>query len=478
MTGICGVCYGQSSPQGSPLGGRTLLTGSTGVTLGQDGAAPFVNPATISRIADRRIAMSVNAYRFTVRRVPDWYQPGEADTETLGDLQVSEPELTERKFRTLPSTFCIFITLRKVLGEETYERFVRSVLGTPGRLKFAFCGATNERQEFGFNADSVASGETTLAHAVDRSFSRFGAGPTISYQWTDRLTLGGSLHVTGSRLRQSTSVNLVNSAGDAPTRAQYQQHLSALSFDLTAILGFTYRLSPWVFGASVRTPSLHIRHSMSASRNRSLDFAGSQQLDAADGTFRAAPIPRLSLGVGLELERLRTEFNVHVFPSIDDVLEAELSVDENFGDAALDQESSMRLKEASRWTVAMGVGGERFLSSDFSVVGGVNADFGLFDEVRTDNAVSSLVQNTTNQVGLSLGIGTYGPSTELLIGTRFALEWGRLAAPNVLVTPTRLESISKTGASVLLVLAGSVSWRNLTRAVRDLDQIPNALPGR
>src|SRR5689334_14206697 len=79
LLGTTDVARAQANDRSSPLGGRSALMGNTGVALGRDGAAPFLNPATVVAIDDRRLAFSVNFLTFQVNDFSDWQQPGTVD---------------------------------------------------------------------------------------------------------------------------------------------------------------------------------------------------------------------------------------------------------------------------------------------------------------------------------------------------------------------------------------------------------------
>ena len=68
----------QGNALSSPTGGRTALMGNTGVALAEDGAAPFLNPATIVRIRDEHLAFSVNLFTLGVTHFSGWHQPTSA----------------------------------------------------------------------------------------------------------------------------------------------------------------------------------------------------------------------------------------------------------------------------------------------------------------------------------------------------------------------------------------------------------------
>src|SRR5580698_1907633 len=83
LAGLAGVGHdarAQGNDRSAPTGGRSALMGNTGVALARDGAAPFINPATIVGIDDQRLAFSVNFFTYSLRRVSDWSEPGTVDS--------------------------------------------------------------------------------------------------------------------------------------------------------------------------------------------------------------------------------------------------------------------------------------------------------------------------------------------------------------------------------------------------------------
>ncbi|MEI9952284.1 MAG: hypothetical protein WDO74_25670 [Pseudomonadota bacterium] len=80
----------QANDRSSPLGGRSALMGNTGVALGRDGAAPFLNPATVVGIDDRRLAFSVNFLALQVNHFKDWHQPDGVDPR-FGEVSLGGP---------------------------------------------------------------------------------------------------------------------------------------------------------------------------------------------------------------------------------------------------------------------------------------------------------------------------------------------------------------------------------------------------
>jgi hypothetical protein len=91
-----------------PLGGRSALMGNTGTALAVDGAAPFLNPASIVRLDAHGFAFSVNFYSYSVTNFSGWHQPGPVDSAKFGNLGLDNTGVTASGFNAVPSTLCVF----------------------------------------------------------------------------------------------------------------------------------------------------------------------------------------------------------------------------------------------------------------------------------------------------------------------------------------------------------------------------------
>ncbi|WP_437602960.1 hypothetical protein WMF28_15145 [Sorangium sp. So ce590] len=115
LAGIAGALLGtldgsaahaQGRYESALLGGRSALLGGTGVVLGVDGAAPFLNPATIIRIEDRNIAFSAAFFRYAHRTLEAWHQPGPVDSALYGDLRLDHTTVSDHGLDSLPDAMC------------------------------------------------------------------------------------------------------------------------------------------------------------------------------------------------------------------------------------------------------------------------------------------------------------------------------------------------------------------------------------
>src|SRR5271165_3088935 len=99
----------QGNLRASPTGGRSVLMGGTGVALGRDAAAPFLNPATIARIDDTGVAFSANFYTFTQAQFSGFHQPGPVDVDRFGPVSLPQADLSRGRIDGLPATLCLFL---------------------------------------------------------------------------------------------------------------------------------------------------------------------------------------------------------------------------------------------------------------------------------------------------------------------------------------------------------------------------------
>jgi len=185
--------HAQGNALSAPTGGRSALMGNTGVALARDGSAPFLNPATIVRINDNSLAFSVNFYSFGATSFVGWHQPAPVDTSHFGNVALKETSISTNGFRVLPSTLCLFFTIRGVTAEGSDDAGLHR-----GRQKLAVCFGSTEFEDVLLPAlayqGSTPGGTTAQAQSIARSWNRFQAGPTYSISLSDDLAIGLSLH--------------------------------------------------------------------------------------------------------------------------------------------------------------------------------------------------------------------------------------------------------------------------------------------
>ena len=464
-----------------PAGGRSALMGNTGVALGRDGSGPFYNPATIVRIFDEKLAFSANFYSIAVTNFEDWHAPNDLDESQFGRRKLANTGLTVASFRSLPSSLCLFLTLEDLarlaeLGKEDPSKPHRQE--DPGtRRKLALCFASIESEDVDLQAirfeGQTEGGPTTQVQSLQRRWNRIYAGPTYSLMVHEDLAFGASLQavysytsfgVAGSSV--STRLGGDGVAGSLSTSGRGN------SFDLTGIVGATYRYRRLMLGASVRAPAFHLFGSYEGTSSH-----GSTAMDADDalvatatGSFRAPPPIRIALGAGLSFERLRLELDGALNLPVQNLMRARLDVSSSRlrdGDVARE-----RTREAfvvpSHVVLHPSAGAEYFLSSDFSLMAGVSANFSSLSELRPRDSVGNLVQARTHHLTGSLGIGSYWDGGELLFGLQLDYGWGEAIALNPYATPNLWSVIDATSFNVTFVVSGSASLRAIVRVVDEI----------
>src|SRR5258706_7997887 len=98
---VASTASAQENFRATPSGGRSALMGGTGVALGTDGAAPFLNPATLVRI-DSLLAVSVNILAIEFTSVSHYQAPSGA-TGAPFNLQLTNTSCTKASANVVPS---------------------------------------------------------------------------------------------------------------------------------------------------------------------------------------------------------------------------------------------------------------------------------------------------------------------------------------------------------------------------------------
>jgi hypothetical protein len=469
----------QGNDHSAPTGGRTALMGNSGVALSRDGAAPFLNPATIVRIDDQSLAFSVNFFGFGWSHYTDWHQPTSATDPRLGAVSLKDTAISSTRFDPLPSTLCLFFTLAGVaeglgINKEDVPEW------KSGRQKLALCLGSVESEDVNLPALSFNSptggGTTSQVQAFSRRWSRLHIGPTYSALVTDQLALGASLHVVVSNNAFLIGGSSVTSGvtGSAPIQATLGTGGTGHSFDLVALMGATYRIGRGTtLGASVQLPSLHILGSFDGTLQSQLAGAGADQATLASGTgdFRAPPPVRATLGIGFETRALKLELDgSYQFPQ-GDFLRTESTVTSTSigtnGAATTTFNAAYAVRSQPVWNMAMGA--EHFVSPAFSLIGGLSTNLSAVPPLSPTMTTGNLVQARQNSVAISFGVGSYGDAGDILIGTQLGLGWGQAMAVNPYALPNDWAVVDVQSYSALLILAGATNLRAISKAVENME---------
>ena len=469
-----GVARAQANERASPLGGRTALMGNTGVALGRDGAAPFINPATIVGIDDRSIAFSVNFLSIQANRLRRFHRPTGVDAR-FTSVQLDNDTVWSRRLTALPDTICLFIAFSALAGKGSGAKEDP----TPwqgGRQKLALCLANVESDETIvpalFARGRTPGGTTTQAISIARKWSRAQVGPTYSAQINRHLALGASFQGAYTNMSFIQDASSLTAAADGTAvQSALSMAGNGNSFDLVGIVGATYEFRGLTFGSSVQLPALHLLGSYTATLQRTFNATDSDQsiLVTGSGTYRAKPPIRVSAGVGTKNDRWTLEANASFdfgqSRAVSTTLQTEaMSLTEGaLSSSAAEAIYSLRTQP----TLNGAVGGEYFMTPRLSVLAGIFTNLSSVPklEPKAVPSLGNLLQARSHRVGVSVGLGSYGTGGELLFGTQLGYGWGEMLAPNVYAVPSDWSVVNTQSFSALLVLAGNTNLRSIKRAI-------------
>lgn len=442
------VARAQGNYRSAALGGRSALMGDTGVALGTDGAAPFLNPATSIHV-ESTLAVSVSFLTLDFQHASDWYAPGADVTRLSGNA--------------IPSTLCFFFDLPRIFHPEDKA-------SDAGTQKLAACLGNTELQSFdwtgqGFQSPSPASLETTSVHW---SWQRFVVGPSYAIHLTRDLALGASLLGTFTNFSSFASVG--STAADGSSSSVFEDGASGNDFGLSAAFGATLHVSRATIGAMVQSPDLSVFGHGNTSTYQASSAVGSSTYFGSGG-FHGREPTRFGLGVG------------YAWPSGTTVeLDGQLALAESDA-VALDTQgtrldtpggtpTAASLTRATRFqpTVNASVGTEIYVRPSLSVLAGFATDFSAVDGL----AQTAILPMRENRLLASFGIGSHTGAGAVIIGAQAYYGWGQMlgyaAAPAV-------APIDFTSTGVLFVLAGDTNLKAIARAVDEVRSLVTR-PGR
>jgi hypothetical protein len=448
--------------------------GNTGVALARDGAAPFLNPATVVAINDRQLAFSVNFLALQLNHFSNFHRPSNVDPR-FGDVSLSHNSISSARVTAVPATLCLFVSFSALNGGKEHPE------GDPtpwkgGHQKLAVCLATLETEDLIVPALSVhaptAAGSTAQDVSLTRKWNRTQVGPSYSVQLNEQLALGASLQAAFTTLSFVQDASSITSMTDGTAaHSSLGAAGSGYSTDLTAIFGATYEIGNVTLGASVQLPALHLFGAYSATLHQSFDATtgSSAIVTSGSGNFKAKPPFRVAAGVGTALRRLTFEADASFDFGSSEGLASSLHVDRtSTTDGALTN-STFRDTYSTRTlpTFNAALGGEYFASQRLSVLGGVWTNLSAFAPLEPLPAPSlgNLVQARAHRIGMSLGLGSYGDGGEFLFGTQLGYGWGQTMVANLYSVPNDWSVVSSNNFSALFILAGSTSLRSIKRAI-------------
>lgn len=469
----------QGNYRSAPTGGRSALMGNTGVALGNDGAAPFLNPATVVRV-DSALALSLNFVSLDITHASNWYVPGQVDTSTYGNVpHTGDANITRVSGNAVPSTFCLFFGLPRIGSAKD---------GHAGRQQLATCLGATERQSFdwvgqGYQASSTDR-STLQSSSVRTNWQRFVVAPTYAVNVTDDFALGASIHGTFTDYSTLYGVGTTTSGGALPvTSSAFQSGASGTDFGLGALFGATLSLGSVTVGASVQTPDLSVYGR--GNLNRYVQFASTAETSSStyigSGGFHARAPTRFGLGVGYQWSKGTVELDAQLALGDGDPLVLDTSgtlVQTPAASTAAKRTLTTRYQP----TFNAGIGAEVYVQQRFSVLGGFGTDLSAVGDISDSGAASSQIQ----RIFWSVGIGSHQSGGTLLVGAQVYYGWGQALAPNAYVRPPRLDPAGIDTYGVLFVLAGATSLKAIEEAVSEVQHVvapgnpaqPRATPRR
>ncbi len=450
-----------------------MLMGNTGIALGRDGSAPFLNPATIVEIDDTQLAFSVNLYRLTFTNFSDFYQPRAPDAP-FGGLRLDTRSTLDTSFDALPTTLCLFFTVGK--GGDLSEDKARA-----GRQKIAICFGQTVVDDFILTASSVAGTTPTLTTVESISASerlrKASLGPTYGVHLTDAFAIGASLH--GTLTNRRTQWRATSLSADPQNKAistSLVDDAVGTSFEITSILGATYRASPLTLGLSVSLPAVHIygvSRLSSASQVTGTGTTDNTQTYNASGTFSSTPPMRIDLGAGLSFSRTTLELDVGVsvpWPqAYDTTLHGTQSSVSN--GQALIKPLDQDFVAPARAAIGIAAGFEHRFSQSFGVLGGASGDVSVAPNDALTSTPFHDYPARQNRLTASVGFGSYGGATELLVGTELSYGFGKRYAPDIYSLSPSFSVVDTQTFAAMLVISGAANFQTLQRAIDTVRQV-------
>jgi hypothetical protein len=465
---VGGSARAQGNYRSAALGGRSALMGDTGVALGSDGAAPFLNPATVVVQVQSGIALSIN-FVGRVVHAPNWYVPGAVDSATYGNVPRGGADITRISGNAIPSTLCVFLPLRRIGTASEPE-------GRAGTQKLAACFGTTELDQFDWVGQgyqrSTADRSLTQSSSVRHTWQRFVIAPSYAVHVSETLALGVSI--------QGSLTNIGAFEGDGattagvtppPTSSVFQSGLSGSDLGLSGLFGAIFTHNRFTIGATVQSPDISVYGHGNVSDYT--QFAGASSAATTylgEGTFHAREPTRFSLGAG------------HRWP-----MGTSIEVDAQFALAsphALELDShgtqlvtpgtaspaSLLLTTRYQPTFNASVGGEFYLSQATSLLGGLGTDLSAVAALTPTSVASSRI----NRLLVSFGVASHGDKGTVMAGVQGYFGFGEALAPNVYATEPTLTPTPTQTYGMLFIFAGAIGPRAIPVT---LGSIRNAIQG-
>jgi hypothetical protein len=489
----------QETYLGTPMGGRSALMGNTGLALGVDGAAPFLNPASIANIDNTQLAFGANLYALTLVRSANWYKPGIIDNNAFAGLVPADQSFSSAGLTILPSAVCYFYSRPAPPGERPANytpsdwEAVLEVFGA--KDKIGLCLGITQQQRFALQTQSLAvptsSGSFKRSEDLIRNWTKFDLGPAYSRRILPNLTIGASVvaSVTLFDSLQTQSTFAVPNDGRPTTSSTLITSQSGWSGDVYGTIGVHWRfLKRYVLGASFRTPSIHV---VDGYRSYYLEAASGDSTTLLNwqgsGGFRANTVPRLAIGLGVEFERLKLELDLFYHTPWPKMITADIEVQSTaITDGRIQSQSTQKLnfRYDARHVFDAAIGLEWFVLRKFSILAGFSTSFAGIEPLSANPVPGAPITSRQNQLSGSLGVGSYGVHGTLYVGAQVSVSYGQATSVNSLVLPPKLDLADFDSVRIIGVIAGSFNLRTFEQAVgqigdwaRGTEEVDETLPG-
>jgi hypothetical protein len=442
----------------TPSGGRSTLMGTTGVAQGNDGTAPFFNPATAVNVS-ATIGLSFNVFSGEYVQL----DPSRSVDPVFGVPPA--PSTDKFYFEGVPTTLCVFLEPKRFGGPRP---------GRAGTQKLAGCFGTIAREKLEFVGLASIRGtprQTAQAQSFTHEASRFVFMGTYAVRVFDAFALGASIQGLSSSTRYVAGSGTSTYGGSGQdVITSYSSGTQAGSVEIAAALGATLEIAPITIGLALQTADLHVygdARSSGFAQYTGAQLGAFSQVQTLTGAYQAAMPWRLSLGVGGDWKKWSAEVDVSLGFPRDDAFRANFSRGEQVttavGGTVAREPLTKIVTDSLDWNFSAGLGLEYFTSEKLSFLGGAN-----FTVDPKTSQSPLLFPIRESRIGGAFGIGTYGPAGSLLFGVQASYGWGETTIPNPYLLPPAGASASVENLRVLFILAGNTSLSGIKQAVENV----------
>jgi hypothetical protein len=438
----------QSNFEGAQLGGRTTMMGGATVATGADEATAFVNPAGITRIPGQSFSFSTFAVNLAYRHI-------ESPLDPSGTMNIEQPDASKVSLRVIPNTFCLFL-----------DGPPRDHFSGRSRHKYSLCAAATEREKLKLTQNRFEPGAGGSFQGVSQSTEVDFVRSTVALSWgisLDKSTsLGVTLRTDNTRFQDYSTGTSFGAEGSMGSYQAVSLARETWSWDTSLIIGLTSNISRVVtLGAALTTPSQHIVGKYTSQAMVSLGTDRGYGVLQDDGDFRYNHPGSLRLGMAFSWPRFTVEVNGSFYGPQSQ--RARANFDRRLVGFDPDNATETELgrgsvSEKGRAVTNLSLGAEYFLSSDFSVLGGMGTDFSGLHKRQDQELGEVLFRQRRDGAFASLGVSSYGRRGRLLLGLVGQYSWGQvliadpsLAVPSFVALPQSLWSFS-------FVISGQINF--------------------